>query len=130
LVVAFRGGGLSTAEVYRAYDATLTNRLSASSVQPFARARAPLWESLVNDLEAVAIRIYPPIRELKQQLVELGALGALMTGSGSAVFGVWERQEEASAAAERMRERGIWACAVEILDQTPGIDHVTADDGR
>jgi len=126
LVIAFPGEGLSTKAVYQAYDATLTKPSSASNLTAFASAEVPVQELLVNDLEAAAIRIYPPVGELKQQLLEMGALGALMTGSGSAVFGVWERQKEACAAAEAMQERGIWARAVEILDRTPEIEYVTA----
>lgn len=127
LVVVFPGFSLSTAAVYRAYDASLTNRFSDSSVPTFASARTPLHESLVpeslvNDLEAVATQIHPPIRTLKLQLLDMGALGAHMTGSGSAVFGVWERREEAYAAAEQMQRKGNWARAVEILDATPEIE--------
>jgi 4-diphosphocytidyl-2C-methyl-D-erythritol kinase len=46
-----------------------------------------------------------------------------MSGSGSAVFGVWEERDRAQAAAEMLRtEDGIWARAVDILDHVPEIE--------
>ncbi|MFI5364995.1 MAG: hypothetical protein ACHQ4J_05175 [Candidatus Binatia bacterium] len=51
--------------------------------------------------------------------MEQGALGALMTGSGAAVFGVWPDLPAARRAAERLRAQGLWAEAVHTLDATP-----------
>ncbi len=45
------------------------------------------------------------IKAIKAELLQLGALGALMTGSGSAVYGVFETEEAAFAAFERLSER-------------------------
>ena len=44
---------------------------------------------LHNDLEAVVIRRYPAINELKKRLISGGALGAVMSGSGASVFGIF-----------------------------------------
>lgn len=44
---------------------------------------------LHNDLEAVVIRRYPVINELKKRLISGGALGAVMSGSGASVFGIF-----------------------------------------
>ena len=44
---------------------------------------------LENDLEAVVFKRYPEILEHKTDLLSLGADGALMSGSGSAVFGIF-----------------------------------------
>lgn len=120
LVVAFPGVGLRTADVYRAYDRSLTNPVPASSIAPLIPGRQPLKELLVNDLEAAAMQILPVVQSLKERLRDLGAVGALMSGSGAAVFGVWERRERALAAAEEMKREGIWARVVEVLDATPG----------
>jgi 4-diphosphocytidyl-2-C-methyl-D-erythritol kinase len=43
-----------------------------------------------NELEPVVIAGYPQIAKIKQQLLDLGAEGAAMSGSGSAVFGVFD----------------------------------------
>jgi 4-diphosphocytidyl-2-C-methyl-D-erythritol kinase len=49
---------------------------------------------LVNDFEETVFRVYPAVGELKQRMYEAGALYASMSGSGSAVFGLFERQPE------------------------------------
>lgn len=118
-VVAFPGVSLSTAEVYMKYDGSLTNREAERSIHPLNLDRIPLSHFLTNDLEAVAVRIIPEIASLKQRLRDLGAVGALMTGSGSAVFGVWDNRGEAATAAQLMNQAGIWARAVEVLTCAP-----------
>ncbi|MBQ7534913.1 MAG: 4-(cytidine 5'-diphospho)-2-C-methyl-D-erythritol kinase [Stomatobaculum sp.] len=59
-----------------------------------------------NILEIPAVRMHPEIREIKQLLLEAGATGASMSGSGSAVFGVFEEPGEAEKAGRMLRERG------------------------
>lgn len=56
--------------------------------------------NLGNVLQAVAIRQRPEIGEAIQALEHFGALGAQMTGSGSAVFGVFETARDAQCAWE------------------------------
>ena len=51
-----------------------------------------------NALEAPAVALVPEIGEIKVALLQKGALGASMTGSGSAVFGLFEDEEGAQAA--------------------------------
>ena len=58
-------------------------------------ALAPL---IKNVLEPAAIERVPEIGALKQQLLDAGALASQMTGSGSAVFGLFETEEAAKAA--------------------------------
>ena len=50
-----------------------------------------------NILEQVAIREYPEIQKVKEKLLQLGALGAMMTGSGSVIFGIFDDPEKAEA---------------------------------
>ncbi len=50
---------------------------------------------MVNVLETVTIPMHPVIGEIKDRLMEEGALGAMMSGSGSAVFGIYETKEQA-----------------------------------
>ena len=51
-----------------------------------------------NALEAPAIELVPEIGEIKAALLQKGALAACMTGSGSAVFGLFETEEGAQRA--------------------------------
>ena len=55
--------------------------------------------SLVNDLARAAIERYPRIGELKALLEECGARAAQMTGSGSAIFGLFRDAPEAADSA-------------------------------
>jgi 4-diphosphocytidyl-2-C-methyl-D-erythritol kinase len=61
-------------------------------------------ELLVNDLELVTVKRYRRIKLLKDSLIELGAAGALMTGSGSAVFGIFGSREKAKRAYQKLRK--------------------------
>ncbi len=63
-----------------------------------------------NDLEAVSCGLRPEIREAVDALRDLGACCAQMSGSGSAVFGVFREKAEADAALARIRAR--WPGAV------------------
>ena len=63
---------------------------------------------LYNDLETVTVERFPLIEEVKQQLIGLGAKGALMSGSGSTVFGVFDDEEVARAAAATMSCHDGW----------------------
>lgn len=60
---------------------------------------------LKNDLEAVTAEKHPEIAELKRELIEAGARGALMSGSGPTVFGVFPQRSQAEAAFERLKAR-------------------------
>ena len=51
------------------------------------------WKTdLVNDFETSIFSLYPVIEKTKNDLYELGALYACMSGSGSAVFGLFEKE--------------------------------------
>ncbi|HEV3412924.1 MAG TPA: 4-(cytidine 5'-diphospho)-2-C-methyl-D-erythritol kinase [Puia sp.] len=55
--------------------------------QPVGRWR----NTVVNDFEASAFPEYPVLRDIKQTLYERGALYASMTGSGSCIYGIFEK---------------------------------------
>jgi 4-diphosphocytidyl-2-C-methyl-D-erythritol kinase len=60
---------------------------------------AALGPLLFNDLEAVVARRHPAVGEAKQQLLATGALGAVMSGSGSSVVGLARDRAHAEAIA-------------------------------
>ncbi|MDF2615116.1 MAG: 4-diphosphocytidyl-2C-methyl-D-erythritol kinase [Clostridia bacterium] len=63
---------------------------------------------MVNVLEGVTIPMHPIIKELKEELINHGAIGSMMSGSGSTVFGLFESREKAHAAAGYFKmERSI-----------------------
>jgi len=62
-------------------------------------------KNLANDLERVVTGAHSEIAALKRELLDAGALGALMSGSGPTVFGIFAEGETACKACERLRER-------------------------
>lgn len=70
------------------------------------RAHIP---GLRNDFEPVVLRHFPCVAEVKSRLLAAGARGALMTGTGSAVFGAFNSRELARAAARELCEAGVSA---------------------
>lgn len=62
---------------------------------------------LGNVLESVTIPEYPVIQKIKDRMIELGAMNALMSGSGPTVFGIFQEKEKAETACERMRQEKV-----------------------
>ena len=60
-----------------------------------------------NVLENVTVKEYPQIQELKQMMMDTGAINAMMSGSGPTVFGLYRTEEEAYKAKEIVKESGI-----------------------
>jgi len=53
-----------------------------------------------NVLETVTIPKYPELDEIKKVLIKQGAMGAMMSGSGSTIFGIFKRRGQMEQAAE------------------------------
>jgi 4-diphosphocytidyl-2-C-methyl-D-erythritol kinase len=124
LVVCSDGYTLSTADVYRQVRVashSLTSDPPVSNITDFVEGRRPFSDLLVNDLEQAAAQIHPEVLSLKARVMEEGAQAALMTGSGSAVFGVWADPHSAAQAAARLRGQGLWAEAVQTLELSPAL---------
>jgi 4-diphosphocytidyl-2-C-methyl-D-erythritol kinase len=72
---------------------------------------------LVNDLEEVTLRRYPGIGALKERLLREGAAGAVMSGSGSSVFGIFSGESQARKAFQRLRRwKGVNVYLVHSLN--------------
>lgn len=56
---------------------------------------------VVNDFENYAFKKYPQLKNIKDQLIESGALFALMSGSGSTMFGIFKDVVQAKEAANK-----------------------------
>ena len=61
--------------------------------------------ALHNDLEAVTSAGHPVVARLKDLLMEEGAVGALMSGSGPTVFGLFNDEASAEAAASSLSRK-------------------------
>jgi 4-diphosphocytidyl-2-C-methyl-D-erythritol kinase len=89
--------GVSTAEAYAWYDEDRTAGLR----EPRELQVLPVpWPSraaqMVNDLEAPVLRRHPELSDIKAALKEGGAVASSMSGSGSAVFGLFRTRPAAA----------------------------------
>jgi 4-diphosphocytidyl-2-C-methyl-D-erythritol kinase len=96
LVVAKPLRSADTASIYRAYDSAETE--ITCSVEPVVSAlrsgSVPALASAVgNDLAPVTMRLVAEVAELERTLEASGALGASMSGSGTAVYGIFDDEE-------------------------------------
>ena len=70
---------------------------------------------MINDLEAPIARHHPEIDQMKAALRRAGALAASMSGSGSTVFGLFQKRREAMAAVDRLKGSGWRVLLTESL---------------
>ena len=109
LVIVNPNVSVSTKEVYEAFDSLtevvhpdikkLTDSLGKEDLGYIVKL-------LGNVLEDVTIKKHGIIDEIKRLLVENGAVVSMMTGSGPTVFGIFENEEKAVMAGERLSEIG------------------------
>src|SRR6266516_758251 len=108
-LVAISSESLATAEVYRRYDElglarplegrwpdALLDALAAGDLERVGRA-------LDNDLEPAAFDLLPVLRSGKERLLEAGALGAVMSGSGPTLLALARDEEHAGRIARAAR---------------------------
>ncbi len=97
---------VSTRWAYRNFDRNfeLTKRSFRLKIQYLVTAEG-VSRVLKNDLERVVSKKFHQIDQMKEILASAGALGSLMTGSGPTVFGIFDREEEASRAYRMIRRR-------------------------
>lgn len=80
---------VSTKEAYAAITPTATSK----SCRKIVRQPIETWkEELVNDFEAPIFKLHPELAEIKEKLYQQGAKYAAMSGSGSALFGIFETE--------------------------------------
>lgn len=85
---------VSTREAYQ----QITCQQPQKSCRAIVRQPIDTWRSeLVNDFEAPVFRAHPELSQVKQRLYDLGAVYAAMSGSGSALFGIFRQAPQAFA---------------------------------
>ena len=95
---------LSTPWVYGNLKLKLTKHKNNISILTNFLMRsdfAQLGAGLYNDLEPIVFKRYPEILEIKNELLRSGAGGALLSGSGSTVFGIFDNPDLAKKALAR-----------------------------
>jgi 4-diphosphocytidyl-2-C-methyl-D-erythritol kinase len=108
--------GVSTAEAYSWYDEDRTAGLKETRELQLLPVPWPSRAAqMVNDLEPPVVRRHPEISALKAALKEAGALAAAMSGSGSAVFGLFRSRLAASRSIKPLSRGGARAFLTRTL---------------
>lgn len=96
-LLVWPGFSISTKRVYEAL--VLTKQNKSPIFQALFSTNEIEWQ---NDLETAVMPAYPLLKELKVVLKELGAEQALLSGSGSTVYGVFSNKASVEAARHRI----------------------------
>jgi 4-diphosphocytidyl-2-C-methyl-D-erythritol kinase len=124
LLVITPNAGVSTARAYAVLRSPSLTTLSGDPMLSISRNESnsgdsrlwpqrEQWESslrddLKNDFESVIFDIEPEIRRTKETLLQAGALGALLAGSGSSVFGIFANREDQQRALNDIKLETGW----------------------
>ncbi|HEX4900846.1 MAG TPA: 4-(cytidine 5'-diphospho)-2-C-methyl-D-erythritol kinase [Pyrinomonadaceae bacterium] len=107
---------VSTRTAYAALKAPALTTSDSVSILAISRTQAifsdskqwALCDHLENDFERVIFDMEPEIRRVKEALIQAGARCALLAGSGSSVFGIFDSDEVLSSAAQALKQESGW----------------------
>ena len=108
ILLVFPGFGVSTAEVYKSFNLALTKCKKKLKYLLLDKQSFEPGYHLCNDLETVAESKYPGISSAKEALIGQGAIGALMSGSGPTVFGLFSDLDKAIEARHQLSQNDKW----------------------
>jgi len=106
VVILRPGFGVATSDAYQWFDGEPRRTVREPAPRPIPPGW-PAWSAtLKNDLEVPVVRHHPAIGRIRQSLLDAGAAFAAMSGSGSAVFGLFERADAARRTANDLARPG------------------------
>ena len=106
LVLVNPGFAVSTRRIFQ--NLGLTHHRPIAKLPRFPQGTSALVRLLHNDLEVVTCQHHPVITTIKERLIASGAEGALMSGSGPTVFGIFADRGRAERAAESISGSTKW----------------------
>jgi len=116
LIIITPNASVSTAHAYSAFSSNalttmVTDPILSSSRKEAISGSSIPWPSSAefeNDFESVIFDIEPEIRRAKETLFQAGAFRALLAGSGSSVFGIFEDKKAQQRAMDEIRSEAGW----------------------
>ncbi|MDY6971509.1 MAG: 4-(cytidine 5'-diphospho)-2-C-methyl-D-erythritol kinase [Thermodesulfobacteriota bacterium] len=99
--------GVATSWVYSNLKIELTTAEHDSIIKNLEKASLDVADILENDLETVTGSHFPAINTIKDSLMDAGAQGALMSGSGPSVFGVFRSKNQAVSAKRQLMAKNM-----------------------
>jgi 4-diphosphocytidyl-2-C-methyl-D-erythritol kinase len=94
----------STAAAYTALERKVLPEVSTDMINKFQSVAWGASQEWTNDFEMVVFNQHPQLKSMKEKLLKSGARRAMMTGSGSALFGLFATRERRDRAAEVFRK--------------------------
>lgn len=109
IVIVFTGLHLSTAEAYKNFDENLTNCQKSLNLRRFISSCFPALKGLndvKNDFSEIVFSKHPVLQEVALSLDRQGSSYSSLSGSGSAVYGLFNSQNQAEIAAANLDKFG------------------------
>lgn len=108
ILLIYPGFSVSTTKVYNNFNLGLTKIKKKHNFHLSKNQEFNIEYHLYNDLEKVTASWYPDIIAIKDALLRHGARGALMTGSGPTIFGLFSNTEKAQSANYSFSKNKKW----------------------
>ncbi len=106
-ILIFPGFSISTPWAYGQVKIPLTQNKKTINIENLLeQGKIPGKEGFKNDLEEFIRPSFPILGKIKQALLEQGCCQALMSGSGSTVFGIWQDKQKAGEAFKQLKRQG------------------------
>jgi 4-diphosphocytidyl-2-C-methyl-D-erythritol kinase len=117
---------VSTADAYRRLSSQLTSESQQNKIVSF---QSTAWREYAelsrggdsgageNDFERVVFDQHPELESIKRRLLKLGARPALMSGSGSAIFGLFSRRDKIQSIIQSFREESVFPITLVSRDK-------------
>ncbi len=103
---------VSTAEAFAGLKATNLTKSESKSILQIRRNEAQNFDTrqsiLKNDFESSVFSFAPEIKRVKETLLQLGVLTALLSGSGASVFGLFDTEETRQTAQKALENEFNW----------------------
>ena len=120
LLVVVPSFPVSTVDAYARLSLPLTKKFNVSMIPAFCSGyldglTRKKW--LENDFETVVFEQFPDLKKLRQDLLNLGASGAGLTGSGSALFGVFGSKKSLTRACSALESKSIQLIQTQTLSR-------------